>query len=348
MRKFAQEGSVSRTRQHATPAEDQSLDVLLIGGGIMSATLGTYLQALEPDWSMMVVEQQARVAAESSNGWNNAGTGHSALMELNYTPELPDGSLNITKAIAINESFQITRQFLAWQVSQGVLHAPHSFINSVPHVSFVWGERNVNFMRKRIKALSQQPLFAGMEYSEDPAQIQQWAPLVMKGRDASQKVAATRTAGGTDINFGEITRQLTDSLQRHPPFSLQLNTEVVNLKRHAGGWQVTLRDGLGQRRQVQTRFVFIGAGGASLRLLQKSHIPAARKYGGFPVGGQFMITDNPDIVNQHQAKVYGKASVGAPPMSVPHLDTRVIDGKRVLLFGPFATFSTRFLKQGSL
>ncbi|BDH44565.1 putative malate:quinone oxidoreductase [Salmonella enterica subsp. enterica serovar Choleraesuis] len=314
----------------------------------MSATLGTYLQALEPGWSMMMVERLDDVAQESSNGWNNAGTGHSALMELNYTPEQSDGSLNTTKAIAINESFQITRQFLAWQVKNGVMHQPHSFISSVPHVSFVWGEQNVNFMRKRVRALSQHPLFNGMEYSEDHAEISKWAPLVMNGRDADQKVAATRTIGGTDVNFGEVTRQLTDSLKRNSQFSLELNTEVQSLKRSGEGWRVSLRNAKGERRTVQARFVFIGAGGASLRLLQKSGIPAAKKYGGFPVGGQFLVTDNPEVVNQHLAKVYGKASVGAPPMSVPHLDTRLLDGKRVLLFGPFATFSTRFLKQGSL
>lgn len=330
-------------------AEQKTVDVLLVGGGIMSATLGTLLQELEPDWSIEMVERLDAVAKESSNGWNNAGTGHCALAELNYTPETADG-VDITKAVNINESFQITRQFLAWQVRNGVLHNPQSFINSVPHMSFVWGEQNVNFLRKRFAALQQSTLFRGMEYSEDPEQIKAWVPLMMEGRDSGQKVAATRIGIGTDVNFGEVTRQLVASLQKKPNFRLNLNTEVRSLKRNSDGtWNVTLADSkTGQDRVVKSRFVFLGAGGASLTLLQKSGIPQARDYAGFPVGGEFLVTDNPEVVNRHLAKAYGKASVGAPPMSVPHLDTRVLDGKRVLLFGPFATFSTKFLKTGSL
>jgi malate dehydrogenase (quinone) len=330
-------------------AEEKTVDVLLVGGGIMSATLGTLLQELEPDWTIEMVERLDGVAQESSNGWNNAGTGHSALAELNYTPETADG-VEISKAVNINESFQITRQFLAWQVRNGVLHNPQSFINSVPHMSFVWGERNVNFLRKRFAALQQSTLFRGMEYSEDPEQIKAWVPLMMEGRDSEQKVAATRIGIGTDVNFGEITRQLVASLQKKPNFRMHLNTEVRTLKRNSDGtWSVTLADSkTGQDRVVKTKFVFLGAGGASLSLLQKSGIPEAKEYAGFPVGGEFLVTDNPEVVNRHLAKAYGKASVGAPPMSVPHLDTRVLDGKRVLLFGPFATFSTKFLKSGSL
>ncbi|MTD38524.1 malate dehydrogenase (quinone) [Erwinia sp. CPCC 100877] len=330
-------------------AKEKTVDVLLVGGGIMSATLGTLLQELEPDWTIEMVERLDGVAQESSNGWNNAGTGHCALAELNYTPETADG-VEITKAVNINESFLVTRQFLAWQVRNGVLHNPQSFINSVPHMSFVWGDRNVNFLRKRFAALQQSTLFRGMEYSEDPEQIKAWVPLIMEGRTGGQKVAATRIGTGTDVNFGEITRQLVASLQKKPNFRLRLNTEVRSLKRNSDGtWNVTLADGkTGQDRVVRTRFVFLGAGGASLTLLQKSGIPEARDYAGFPVGGEFLVTDNPGVVNRHLAKVYGKASVGAPPMSVPHLDTRVLDGRRVLLFGPFATFSTKFLKSGSL
>ncbi|MFQ6371791.1 malate dehydrogenase (quinone) [Shewanella sp. YIC-542] len=331
--------------------EETPVDVLLIGGGIMSATLGTFLQTLEPDWSLTMIERLDGVAQESSNGWNNAGTGHSALMELNYTPQQPDGSVNIQKAIDINEAFQISRQFWAYQVSQNVLHEPHKFINSEPHISFVWGDANVNFLRTRYRALQSHTLFSGMEYSEDHEQIRQWAPLVMEGRDPQQKVAATRTDNGTDVNFGEITRQLVTSLQQKPNFSLQLNTEVRDLQRASdNSWTVTVADTKdhGNKRTIRARFVFIGAGGAALRLLQKSGIPQAREYAGFPVGGQFLVTENEAVVKLHSAKVYGRAEVGAPPMSVPHLDTRILEGKKVLLFGPFATFSTRFLKNGSL
>ncbi|SCC63403.1 malate dehydrogenase (quinone) [Kosakonia oryziphila] len=331
-------------------SKEQETDVLLIGGGIMSATLGTWLQDLEPDWSITMVERLDALAEESSNGWNNAGTGHAALMELNYTPRAADGTVSIKKAIEINEAFRISRQFWAHQVKTGVLREPRSFINTVPHMSLVWGDDNVNFLRARYKALQQCSLFRGMRYSEDPEQIKQWAPLVMEGRDAKQKIAATRTEIGTDVNFGELTRQMIGSLQKKENFSLQLSTEVRSLKRNAdNSWSVTLSNLKGGgERVVKAKFIFIGAGGAALKLLQESGIPEAADYAGFPVGGQFLVAENPDVVNHHLAKVYGQATVGAPPMSVPHIDTRIIDGKRVLLFGPFATFSTRFLKNGSL
>lgn len=326
-------------------------DVLLIGGGIMSATLGTWLQELEPDWSITMVEQMESVAEESSNGWNNAGTGHSALMELNYTPQKADGSVSIDKAIDINEAFQISRQFWAHQVTRGVLTQPKSFINTVPHMSFVWGDDNVNFLRARYRALQKSPLFNGMRYSEDHEQIKDWAPLVMEGRDPQQKIAATRTEAGTDVNYGEITRQLIQGLKKRERFTLQLNTVVRRFRRNPdNSWNVTVSDANGshEKRTIKAKFIFIGAGGAALKLLQQTKIPQAKEYAGFPVGGQFLVCENPEVVNHHLAKVYGQASVGAPPMSVPHIDTRIIDGKRVVLFGPFATFSTRFLKNGSL
>jgi malate dehydrogenase (quinone) len=338
--------------QHAAWADEQkNVDVMLIGGGVMSATLGTYLQELEPQWNIEMVERLDKVAEESSNGWNNAGTGHSALAEMNYTPEKDDGSIDISKAVEINESFQISRQFWTYQVNRGVLTNPKSFINSTPHMSFVWGDDNVNFLHKRYEALQKSTLFRGMEYSEDHAQIEKWIPLVMEGRDPKQKVAATRIPIGTDVNFGEITRQLVASLQKSDRFSLETGHEVRDIKRaDDGGWNVTVADLHNNNAEhvVHAKFVFIGAGGAALPLLQKSGIPEADNYAGFPVGGEFLVTDNPAVVQRHLAKVYGKASVGAPPMSVPHLDTRMLDGKRVLLFGPFATFSTKYLKNGSL
>lgn len=330
---------------------DSPVDVLLIGGGIMSATLGTYLQELEPDWHMAMVERLDEVAKESSNGWNNAGTGHSALMELNYTPQNADGHVDVTKAVKVNEEFQISRQFWTYQVEQQVMHDPASFIRSVNHMSFVWGDSNVNFLRARYAELQKNSLFQSMDYSEDPAQIKAWAPLVMEGRDPKQIVAATRSVLGTDVNYGEITRQLVSSLQSQSNFDLHLQTEVRGLQQNAdGSWTVKVADlAKGeQEREIHAKFVFIGAGGASLPLLQASGIPEADNYGGFPVGGQFLITENPEVVQQHLAKVYGQAEVGAPPMSVPHLDARRIDGKEVILFGPFATFSTKFLKNGSL
>jgi malate dehydrogenase (quinone) len=333
----------------AQAEEAKKVDVLLIGGGIMSATLGVWLNELEPGTSMQMIERLDGVAQESSNGWNNAGTGHSALAELNYTPEDESGKVSIPKAVEINEAFQISRQFWAWQVQQGVLKNPRSFINSTPHMSFVWGDDNIKFLKKRYDALQASPLFAGMQYSEDPAVIKQWVPLMMEGRDPNQKIAATWSPLGTDVNFGEITRQFVAHLQTTPKFDLKLSSEVQDITRNEdGSWRVSyknLKDG--SKTETDAKFVFIGAGGGALHLLQKSGIPEAKEYAGFPVGGSFLVTENPTIAEQHLAKAYGKASVGAPPMSVPHLDTRVLDGKRVILFGPFATFSTKFLKEGS-
>lgn len=329
-------------------AETRRVDVLLVGGGIMSSTLAVWLSELEPGWSMEMIERLDNVAEESSNGWNNAGTGHSALAELNYTPE-KDGKIDITKAVEINESFQITRQFLAWQVKTGVLKNPRSFINSTPHMSFVWGDDNIQFLKKRYEALQASPLFKPMEYSEDQEQIRKWVPLMMEGRDPAQKIAATWSPIGTDVNFGEITRQFAAHLQTRPNFSLKLSTEVRDItKNDDGSWRVeykNLKDGT--TATTDTKFLFIGAGGAALPLLQKADVAEADGYAGFPVGGSFLVTDNTAIAERHMAKAYGIASTGAPPMSVPHLDTRVLDGKRVILFGPFATFSTKFLKEGS-
>ncbi|WP_321906057.1 malate dehydrogenase (quinone) [Paraburkholderia tropica] len=326
------------------------VDVLFIGGGIMSATLGVLLHELEPGWSMTMVERLDDVAAESSNGWNNAGTGHTALAELNYTPRTASGSIDIVKAVRINEDFQVSRQFWAWGVSRGILKQPRSFINSTPHMSFVWGDENVRFLKARHEALQTNALFQSMQYSESHREIAQWAPLMMEGRDRRQKVAATWSSIGTDVNFGEITHQFVRYLESQSNFNLLLNSDVRQISRNDdGSWRVTVgnHQSHAQTRRIDARFVFVGAGGGSLPLLQEAGIPEAKEYGGFPVGGSFLVTENSDITSRHFAKAYGKASVGSPPMSVPHLDTRILDGKKALLFGPFATFSTKFLKNGS-
>nr|WP_237181640.1 malate dehydrogenase (quinone) [Paraburkholderia tropica] len=316
----------------------------------MSATLGVLLHELEPGWSMTMVERLGDVAAESSNGWNNAGTGHTALAELNYTPRTASGSIDIAKAVRINEDFQVSRQFWAWGVSRGILKQPRSFINSTPHMSFVWGDENVRFLKARHEALQTNALFQSMQYSESHREIAQWAPLMMEGRDRRQKVAATWSSIGTDVNFGEITHQFVRYLESQSNFNLLLNSDVRQISRNDdGSWRVTVgnHQSHAQTRRIDARFVFVGAGGGSLPLLQEAGIPEAKEYGGFPVGGSFLVTENSDITSRHFAKAYGKASVGSPPMSVPHLDTRILDGKKALLFGPFATFSTKFLKNGS-
>ncbi|GAA3760626.1 malate:quinone oxidoreductase [Microbacterium kribbense] len=328
----------------------ESVDVVLIGGGIMSATLGTFLHELQPDWKITTIERLSDVAQESSNAWNNAGTGHSALCELNYTPQAPDGTVEISKAIAINEQFQLSRQFWSALVARGVLNGPETFINPTPHMTFVRGEKNVAFLKKRYELLKEQTLFADMEYSEDSRVINKWAPLLMdKRRKADEPFAATRESAGTDVDFGALTHQLFAHL-RHERMEVLTNTEVRHLSRTADGqWLVKYRRTLGHGPgQVKARFVFVGAGGWALKLLQRSGIAEAKGYGCFPIGGQWLMTSEPAIVAQHHAKVYSKATVGAPPMSVPHLDTRVVDGKTSVLFGPFATFSPKFLKKGSM
>ncbi|SOD98368.1 malate:quinone oxidoreductase [Spirosoma fluviale] len=325
-------------------------DVVLIGAGIMSATLGVLLKELQPDITIDIYERLDSAAAESSDAWNNAGTGHSAFCELNYTPEKEDGTIDPSKAIKIAESFEQSKQFWSFLIQKGFLHDAPNFIRSIPHMSFVWGDENVAYLRKRFEALQQNYLFHGMHYSEDMGQLAEWMPLVMQDRDPAQPVAATRMDIGTDVNFGALTRAMFRRLYDMPGVHLYFAHDVRDLWRSKslGGWKIRVENvTTSQVRDVQTEFIFIGAGGGSLRLLEKSDIPESRGFGGFPVSGQWLKCVNPDIIERHQAKVYGKASVGAPPMSVPHLDTRMIEGKRELLFGPYAGFSTKFLKSGS-
>jgi malate dehydrogenase (quinone) len=324
------------------------IDVALIGGGIMSATLGSLLQKLEPSWKITIFERLGDVALESSNAWNNAGTGHAALCELNYTPERPDGTIDISSAVKVNEQFQVSRQFWAYLVGEGMLPQPKRFINTVPHMSFVWGEENVAYLKKRYEALKDHPLFAGLEYSEDASVIRSWAPLLIPGRKRSQPIAATRIVAGTDVDFGALTHLLLDGLVKNGA-TLKLEHRVSGLKQLKDKtWRISLRHEVGGTPiDVNARFVFVGAGGAALNLLQRSGIREIRGYGGFPISGQFLRTDDPAVVAKHTAKVYGKAAQGSPPMSVPHLDTRVVDGSPSLLFGPYAGFTPKFLKTGS-
>lgn len=327
-----------------------SPDIVLIGAGIMSATLGILLKSLNPGCTINIYERLEEVAAESSDAWNNAGTGHSAFCELNYTPEKEDGSIEISKAIKIAESFEVSKEFWASLVEKGILKDPGTFIHSVPHMSFVWGDDNVDYLRKRHAALIQNHLFRDMQFSEEPQQLRDWTPLIMDGRTADEPVAATKMDIGTDVNFGALTRSMIAYLAGLPGVGLYLAHEVRDLDEEADGhWYMTVKDlSSNERNSLHAKFVFIGAGGGALPLLEKSGIPESKGYGGFPVSGQWLICQNEAVIAQHAAKVYGKAAVGSPPMSVPHLDTRIINGKKALLFGPYAGFSTRFLKNGSL
>jgi malate dehydrogenase (quinone) len=329
--------------------QNNNPDIILIGAGIMSATLGVILKELEPSISIAIFERLGDVALESSDAWNNAGTGHSAFCELNYTPEKEDGTIDISKALKIAAHFEMSKQFWSYLVEQKYFNDPQDFINHIPHMSFVWGDDNVQYLKKRHEALTQNVLFDGMQFSDDAAQIKEWIPLVMEGRDANEKVAATKIDIGTDVDFGALTRVLIKHLQAQENVTLYLHHEVRDLEKEDDGtWQIKVKDLFDdEKKTFVTPFVFLGAGGGSLPLLEKSDIEEAEGYGGFPISGQWLKCNNKEVIERHAAKVYGKASVGAPPMSVPHLDTRMIGGEKALLFGPFAGFSTKFLKQGS-
>ncbi len=328
----------------------KKVDVLVVGAGVMSATLGKLLMQLDPSLTIMMAERLSRVGHESSHVLNNAGTGHAGYCELNYTPQRADGQIDVSRALAINAAYEMSLQFWSYLVENGELPPPEKFINPVCHQSFVWGADNVAFLRKRYEALHAHHLFEEMEYSEDHDVLRQWMPLVMQNRDPSQAVAATQVKHGTDVDFGALTRKLIRAMTNNPAFELELSHTITSMKQYPDGrWHVRIRDNhSGHSKTINAGFVFLGAGGGALPLLQKSGISEALGYGGFPVSGQWLICKNPQVVNQHTSKVYGKAPRGAPPMSVPHLDTRIIDGQRTLLFGPFASITSKFLKEGSV
>lgn len=329
-------------------SDARDVDVALVGAGVMSATLGTILRMLDPRLRMVVFERLDRAAAESSDAWNNAGTGHAGYCELNYTPQRADGTVECGKALDIAAQFALSLELWRALVERGELPAAASFVRAVPHLSFVQGHEDVAFLRARHAALVGSPLFAALEWSEDPAQIAEWIPLVMDGRDRALPVAATRMAAGTDVNFGALTHGMIAALERAGAAELCLSHEVTGIARDGAAWRVEVRDLTNDaERSVRARFLFIGAGGYTLPLLEQTGIPEARGYGAFPVSGQWLRCTDPAVIARHHAKVYGRAEVGAPPMSVPHLDSRFIEGERELLFGPYAGITTRFLKEGS-
>jgi len=322
-------------------------DVVLIGAGIMSSTLGFILKELEPGLTISIFEALDDSARESSDSWNNAGTGHAANCELNYTPQLPDGSVDIRKALQVNTEFDLSREFWSHLIETGAVKDPRSFIHPVPHMSFVMGAQNVAFLKERHRALSHHHCFASMEYSEDHAEIADWAPLIMEGRAKTQPVAATRIETGTDVDYGSLTKHILARLCTTPGFAVHYGHRITRISKENGRWRLEMRGKDGQPSVATAKYVFLGAGGGALPLLQKSGIAEAKGYGGFPVSGIWLRCDVESVGERHHAKVYGKAPSGSPPMSVPHLDTRIIGGKRSLLFGPYAGFSTKFLKHGS-
>ena len=324
-------------------------DVVLVGAGIMSATLGALLRHVEPDWSITLIERLDGAAAESSYAWNNAGTGHAGLCELNYTPQRPDGSIEISKAVQVNEQFQVTRQFWAYAVENGLLPDVRSFLNPIPHVGFVHGAGQVGYLKRRHDALVGNPLFASMELIEDSDEFARRLPLMAEGRDPAEPGALAWAQDGTDVDFGALSRQLIGYAAAHGTATL-FGHEVRNLSQQSdGSWSLSVVNRrTTEKRKLNAKFVFVGAGGGTVPLLQKSGIREANGFGGFPVGGAFLRSDNPKLSAAHLAKVYAMPPPGAPPMAGSHLDTRVINGKPWLVFGPFTAWSPKFLKHGNL
>lgn len=326
----------------------EKYDIALIGGGIMSATLGIMLKEFNPNLNIVLLERLDRVAQESSAAWNNAGTGHSAFCELNYTPRKKDGSIDLTKAEKIVEQFEISKQFWAFLVDKGYIDKPEDFIRSCPHMSLVFGEENTQFLKDRYTAMKENHLFCEMKFSEDFNQIKEWLPLITENRNKSEKLAVTKLDLGTEMNFGNLTSKMVNHLSKTNAIDLFTAHEVEDIDlNNDQTWQLEIKNRTTKEDfKVNANFVFIGAGGYALPLLDSSDIKESDGYGGFPVSGEWLVCNNPEIVKKHSVKCYTKAEVNAPPMSVPHLDLRMIDGKESLLFGPFASFSTKFLKYG--
>ncbi|HBV22757.1 MAG TPA: malate dehydrogenase (quinone) [Jeotgalicoccus sp.] len=328
---------------------NSSKNIILIGAGIMSTTLGSFLKNLEPGWNIKLFERLDVSGNESSHETNNAGTGHAALCELNYTVEQKDGSIDIEKAKSINEQFEISKQFWSYLVRNNYIKNPEEFIRPLPHISFVMGTNNVNFLKRRYDALLPHPMFRDMEYTEDNNKIKEWIPLMMNGRTSNEPVAASKIDDGTDVNFGELTRKLASNIKEHNNTSVYYRHEVLDFRQLENNkWEVKILNIEDDKIEYHTAdYIFIGAGGHAIPLLQKTKIPESKHIGGFPISGAFLVCNNPEVVGRHNAKVYGKEPYGTPPMTVPHLDRRYIQGQESLLFGPFAAIGPKFLKYGS-
>ncbi|BAH17070.1 L-lactate dehydrogenase (quinone) [Macrococcoides caseolyticum] len=329
--------------------KQESKTIVVIGAGVLSTTFSSMLKELEPSWNIKLYERLDRPGLESSNERHNAGTGHAALCELNYTVKQPDGSIDIEKAKEINEQFEISKQFWGHLVKSKNISDPKDFIQPLPHISFVRGKNNVQFLKDRYHVMKESPMFDNIEFTEDIEEMRKWIPLMMQGHSSSDIMAASKINEGTDVNFGELTRKMAQNIEQHPNADVHYNHEVIDFnQRQDGKWEVKVRQlNSGDVQTEIADYVFIGAGGGAIPLLQKTGIPESKNLGGFPITGQFLICTNPDIIAQHEAKVYGKEPHGTPPMTVPHLDTRYIDGERTLLFGPFASIGPKFLKNGS-
>ena len=324
-------------------------DCLIIGGGIMGLTLASLIKECNSSIKVDLYEKLQGVGLESSEALNNAGTGHAGYCELNYTPMGKDGKINIKKALEINSKYEITLQYWSYLSNKYKSFDPKNFIHRTPHISLVFGDDNIRFLKKRYLLLKKHHLFKSIIFSQNRKEISKWANLTMIGRGSHQKVAATIVKEGADIDFGAATNALLKTLKHKKDFEIHLNDEIVKIKESKNNlWEVSVRNNISREmKKTFAKFIFIGAGGQAIRLLQKTGIHEQKGYGGFPVSGQWLVCSNQNIVSQHNAKVYGMAPSGSPPMSVPHFDLRIIKGKKTLLFGPYAGFTFKFLKTGS-
>lgn len=331
------------------PIAKEHYDLICVGGGIMSANLALIAKMLNPDLSILILERLGDVAQESSAAWNNAGTGHSALCELNYCPEEEDGSVSIEKAIEICKQFEITKQFWAHLVNEGFIEDPQTFLKGMPHHSWVAGTKNTDYLEKRYEAFKKHFMFDTIEFTRSIDKMKAWFPLIMRERTEDEVMAGSRIDRGTEVNFGVLTKRLYKILATEFDTPVHFHKEVLDLDPlENGNWTAITKDlETGDQQSIEADHIFIGAGGGALLLLETVEIDEKDGFGGFPVSGEWLVCTNEELIDQHYAKVYSKAGEDAPPMSMPHLDTRYVDGKKQLMFGPFAGFSPKFLKEGS-
>ena len=331
-------------RADATSRLIEAPDVVLIGSGIMSSTLAVMLKQLDPRLRIQMFEVTSELAREASDGWNNAGTGHAGICEISYTPERDQhGAVPITRALKIFEQFEHSKQFWGALAAAGVVGAPADFIHAVPHICFVNRADDVDFLQTRHAAMIKHHFFRGMELTNDPAVIHDWAPLVMEGR-APGSVAAT-VGAGTEVDYGLLARRLCCWLTRQEDCGIAAGWKVTGLARGSGKWRVEVQcNATSEKRRLETRFVFVGAGGGSLPLLQSTGLAEVAGLAGFPIGGQWLVSDEPSICARHDAKVYGAPPPSSPSLGAGHFDVRRLNGRRQLFFGPFASWTPRFLK----
>ena len=326
------------------PSIIEAPDVVLVGSGIMSSTLAVMLKRLDPRLRIQMFEVTTELASEASEGWNNAGTGHAGICEMSYTPDRDqEGRVPIARALRIFEQFEHSMQFWGAMVANGMVDDPADFIQAVPHICFVKGADDVAFLQARHAAMMEHHFFRGMRLTMDPSVIHAWVPLVMEGREPGP-VAAT-VGDGTEVNFGLLARRLCGWLAQQEHCGIANGWKVTKLRRGVKGWQLGLRcAATGEIRDQHVKFVFVGAGGGSLPLLQSTGLAEVAGLGGFPIGGQWLVCDEPATCERHEAKVYGATPPSSPSLGSGHLDVRRLNGQRQLLFGPFASWTTRFLK----